>query len=259
MDRRSNVARISRLGWKICILLGSAALLARPAHAGETDVAVAANFTDAAKAIARAFESATEHRAVLSFGSTGQLFTQITQGAPFEVFLAADEARPSRLEAEGLAVAGSRFTYAIGQLVLYSRDATLVRGEDTLREARFAKIAIANPKTAPHGGAAVEVMRALGVYPSLLDKIVQGTDIGQTYQFVYTGNAELGFVALAQLFARTEGSRWIVPAALHTPLRQDAALLAEGDTSDAARAFMAYLRSSDARAIIERYGYGLAD
>jgi molybdate transport system substrate-binding protein len=241
------------------LVLAAALTFPLAAHAGETNVAIAANFTDAAKAIAQGFEGATGHRAVLSFGSTGQLFTQITQDAPFQVFLAADDERPKKAIEEGLAVPESRFTYAVGKIVLYSKDAKLVGGEATLRTGRFEKIAIANPATAPYGAAAVEVLTKLGVYDALKAKIVQGNDIAQTYQFVDTGNAELGFVALSQITGKTGGSRWIVPAALYAPIKQDAVLLQKGADNEAAQAFLAYLKKPEARAIIEKCGYGLAE
>ncbi len=241
------------------VLLGAiagAAGISRPVQAAETNVAVAANFAEAAREIARRFEAATGHRAILSFGSTGQLFTQIAQEAPFEVLLSADEERPRRAIEQGLAVAESRFTYAIGRLALYGRDPGVAAGEEALRAGRFEKIAIANPATAPYGAAAIEAMRRLGVHDALARKIVQGNDVGQAYQFVETGNAELGFVALSQIAARPGGSRWIVPAALHAPIRQDAVLLSRGARSEAARAFLEFLRTPGARAVLEQYGYG---
>ncbi|RIY01264.1 molybdate ABC transporter substrate-binding protein [Aureimonas flava] len=231
------------------------ALLPAGAFAASTQVAVAANFTDAAKEIAQAFQTRTGDEAVLSFGSTGQIYTQITQGAPYEVFLAADDVRPKRAIDDGYGVAGSAFTYAIGQLVLYSTQAGKVTGEDTLRSGDFAKIAIANPEAAPYGAAAVETMKELGVYDILAPKIVQGTSIAQAYQFVQTGNAEIGFVALGQVVNETGGSRWDVPQSLYTPIRQDAVLLKTGEDSAAAKAFVEFLRSPEAVAIIEKYGY----
>ncbi|EAU42605.1 molybdate transport system substrate-binding protein [Fulvimarina pelagi HTCC2506] len=224
------------------------------AKAAETMVAVAANFAEPAREIADDFGKVTGHTAVLSFGSTGQLFTQIEQGAPFDVFLAADTERPALAVEEALGVAGSVFTYAIGAIVLYSPDSDLVRGEDTLRNGDFGKLAIANPETAPYGAAAVETMRRLGVYDALEAKLVRGNNIAQAYQFVQTGNAELGFVASSQV-VDSGGSKWFVPANLYTPVRQDAVLLMQGADDDAARAFVEYLQSPAARAIIRRYGY----
>lgn len=237
----------------------AALLHAGTAAAGEVRVAVAANFTAAAKEIAAAFEETSGDTAVLSFGSTGQLFTQIAQGAPFDVFLAADRARPEKAVADGLAVEGSRFTYATGKIVLYSTDPDLVSGEATLSDASFDKLAIANPETAPYGAAAVETMTALGVTETLAPKLVQGSNIAQTYQFVATGSAELGFVALSQLTGTDGGSRWVVPETLYDPIAQDAVLLAGAADDEAARAFLAFLKGPEARAVIERYGYGFLD
>lgn len=227
-----------------------------PAFGAETKVAVAANFTEPAKAIAARFKARTGHDAVLSFGSSGQFYAQIANGAPFEVLLSADRERPEKAEAEGLGVAGSRFTYAVGRLVLYSKTPGLVDGRGgVLKGGRFAKIAIADPKTAPYGVAAVETMRKLGVYEALRPRLVQGASITQAYQFVDTGAAELGFVALSQVATVKGGSRWVVPAADHTPMDQQAVLLKAGASSAAARAFMAFLKGPEAKAIIRKYGY----
>lgn len=240
-------------------LLAAAGLLllslGGPAMAGQTNVAVAANFTEAAREIAAAFKAKTGHEAVLSFGSTGQLYTQITQDAPFQVFLAADDERPQKAVEGGLAVPDSRFTYAVGKLVLWSRTEVLVQGEETLKTAGFSKIAIANPAAAPYGAAAVEAMKKLGVYEALQPKIVQGNTIAQALQFVGTGNAELGFVALSQLAGITGGSRWLVPQALYAPIRQDAVLLKKGEGNDAATAFIGFLKGPEATAVIKKYGY----
>jgi molybdate transport system substrate-binding protein len=231
-------------------------LISGAARAANTNVAVAANFTEPAKEIAQLFESKTGHKAVLSFGATGQFYTQITQAAPFQVFLSADESTPDKLVADGLAVANSRFTYAVGKLVLFSTNVTLITGEQTLRFAKFNKIAIADPVTAPYGAAAVQVMKALGVYDALASKIVQGSDIAQTFQFVETGNAELGFVALSQVIAKQGGSRWMVPANMYSPIRQDAVLLRSGADSEAAKAFLAFMKGPEAAKVIEKFGYG---
>jgi molybdate transport system substrate-binding protein len=225
------------------------------ARAGDTNVAVAANFTEPAKEIAQLFQSSTGHKAILSFGATGQFYTQITQGAPFQVFLSADESTPKKLADNGLAVADSLFTYAVGKLVLFSTNPTLVTGEQTLRDAKFNKIAIADPATAPYGAAAVETMKALGLYDKLAGKIVQGANIAQTFQFVDTGNAELGFVALSEVVARPGGSRWIVPANLYTPIRQDAALLRNGADNQAAKAFLVFMKGPEATKVMEKFGY----
>lgn len=226
-----------------------------PAHAADTNVAVAANFTEPAKEIAQIFQTKTGHKAILSFGATGQFYAQITQGAPFQVFLSADDTTPKKLVGEGHAAGNSLFTYAIGKIVLFSKDAGLVKGEQTLRDAKFNKLALANPATAPYGAAAVEAMKKLGVYDAIAPKIVQGSNISQTFQFVDTGNAELGFVALSQVIEKSGGSRWIVPANLYAPIRQDAVLLKPGETNEAARAFIAFLKGPEAKAIIEKFGY----
>lgn len=238
----------------VAIALGASAA----APAAQTNVAVAANFTDAATEIAQAFKEKTGHEAALSFGSTGQLYTQITQEAPFEVLLAADVERPAKAVDEGFAVPESRFTYAIGKIVLWSKEPHLVRREAILKKGDFTKIAIANPTTAPYGAAAVQAMQALGVYDQVAPKIVQGNNIAQTYQFVETGNAELGFVALSQVVSGDEGSRWEVPVDLYEPIRQDAVLLKKGADSKAANAFLEFLRGPTAAAIIAKFGYGTA-
>lgn len=230
--------------------------LGTPALAAEVRVAVAANFAEPAKEIAARFKARTGHDAVLSFGSSGQFYVQIANGAPFGVFLSADRERPEKAEADGLGVAGSRFTYAIGRLVLYSRSPGLVDGRGAvLKKGKFAKIAIADPKTAPYGVGAVETMRKLGVYDALRPRLVLGTSITQAYQFVDTGAAELGFVAQSQVVAVKGGSRWIVPAADHTPIDQQAVLLRSAAGDPAAKAFMGFLRGAEAGAIIRKYGY----
>jgi len=248
--------RWNTLAFACAVLCYAIGTVAQEAAAGQISVAVAANFTDAAKEIATAFEKQTGHRAVLSFGSSGQLYTQITQHAPFEVFLSADEERPKLAVSEGYAVADSRFTYAIGKIVLWSKNPQLVTGPETLKQPTFRKIAIANPAAAPYGVAAIEAMKALGAYEVLQAKIVQGNSIAQTYQFIDTGNAELGFVALAQVISRTEGSRWLVSEDLYTPIRQDAVLLRTGQDTDAAKAFFSFLKGPDAIRIIQSFGYG---
>ena len=227
-----------------------------PAGAGEVHVAVAASFTDAANEIGALFAARTGHSAVFSFASSGQLYTQITQGAPFEVLLAADQERPRRAVENGLGRAASRFTYATGRIVLYSADPGLVTGAETLSEGNFTKIAIANPQTAPYGAAAVEAMRALGVHDRLLPRFVHGNNVAQAYQFVATGNAELGFVALSQVATRAGGSRWVVPEDLHATIAQDAVLLEAGEGNEAAAAFIAFLKGEEARRVKQKFGYG---
>jgi molybdate transport system substrate-binding protein len=237
-------------------LLGAA--LSAPLLAAETQVAVAANFTEPAKAIAAAFEKATGHKALLAFGASGGFYTQISHGAPFEVFLSADADRPARAEQEGLAVPGTRFTYAVGRLVLYSATPGLVDARGAvLKRGGFDRIAIADPATAPYGLAAVETIRRLGVEVALKPKIVTGSSIAQAYQFASTGAAQLGFVALSQVVAVRGGSRWIVPTGFHAPIEQQAVLLRTGEKNPAARAFLAFLKGRTALAIIRRYGYAV--
>jgi molybdate transport system substrate-binding protein len=227
-----------------------------PAPAAETQVAVAANFTEPAKEIAAAFKAATGHTATLSFGSSGQFYAQMAHGAPYEVFLSADADRPKKAEQDGLGVAGSRFTYAIGRLVLYSKTPGLVDGAGAvLGKASFNKVAIADPAAAPYGLAAVQTMQKLGVYNAVKPKIVTGSSIAQTYQFVDTGAAELGFVALSQVINVPGGSRWVAPASLHAPIDQQAILLYPGKDNAAAKAFLAFLKGPQAVAIIKKYGY----
>ena len=241
-------------------LLGTLLALSTPAAwAGEAKVAVAANFTNAVKEIGALFEASTGDKAVFSFGSTGQLYTQISQGAPFEVFLAADQDRAKKAVAENLAVPGTLFTYATGKIVLYSREPGVVKSEATLKSAAFNKIAIANPVTAPYGAAAVQAMKALGVHDALSAKFVQGNNIAQTFQFVDSGNAAVGFVALSQIALHDKGSRWIVPETLYSPIAQDAVLLKRGADNSVARAFLAFLKGPEARAVKEKYGYGSGD
>ena len=229
------------------------------AHADTVSVAVAANFTAPMQKIAAAFEADTGHKAELSFGATGKFYAQITHGAPFQVLLSADDTTPARLEREGKAVAHSRFTYAIGTLVLWSAQPGTVDAKgDVLKSGDFKHLAIANPKLAPYGAAALQVMEKLGVATALQPRLVQGENIAQTFQFVSTGNAQLGFVALSQVMADGKirsGSAWQVPASLHEPIRQDAVLLMPGKDSAAASALLTYLRGRKARAIIQSYGY----
>jgi molybdate transport system substrate-binding protein len=240
-------------------LVLAAVLAAAPALAAETQVAVAANFTEPAKDIAAAFKAATGHTATLSFGSSGQFYAQMTHGAPYEVFLSADAERPARAEQDGLGVAGSRFTYAIGRLVLYSRTPGLADGAGAvLSTGRFSKLSIADPAAAPYGAAAIQTLRRLGVYAAVKPRIVMGSSITQAFQFVDTGAAELGFVAYSQVINITGGSRWLVPAADHAPIEQQAILLDRGQNNPAARAFLAFLKGPQAVAIIRRYGYDVA-
>jgi len=226
-----------------------------PAYAASTNVAVAANFNDAAKEIAALFKTKTGHDAVLSFGSSGLFYTQIKQGAPFQVFLSADAERPQKLADEGLALPQSRFTYAIGKLVLWSKDPHAIKGIETLKANAFSKLAIADPNSAPYGVAAIETLKALEIYQPVEKKIVMGASIAQAFQFIETGNAELGFVALSQLINTQSGSRWMVPQNLYSEIRQDAILLKSGEQNEAAKAFLDFLKSPDARSIITKFGY----
>ena len=229
------------------------------AFADDVQVAVAANFTAPMKLIAAAFEKDTGHKAVLSFGATGKFYAQITNGAPFDAFLAADDETPARLEKEGAAVKGSRFTYAVGKLVLWSAQSGGVdpRGE-VLKTGDFKKLAIAAPKLAPYGAAALETITKLGLLSRLEPRIVTGESIGQAFSFVATGNAELGFIALSQVYENGQiksGSAWVVPEALHSPIRQDAVLLGKGAGNKAAVMLLAFLKTENAQAMMRSFGY----
>ena len=236
-----------------------AALPVATAQAETIQVAVAANFSTPLKAIASAFEVDTRHKVLMSSGATGKLFAQVTSGAPFEVFLSADEATVAQLEKSGHAVAATRFTYATGRLALWSASASGVDADGAvLKSGSFAKIALASPKAAPYGAAAIETLTRLGLLDLLAPKLVTGESIGQTYSFVATGNAPLGFVALSQVMENGKlksGSVWVVPANLHQALRQDAVLLAPGKTNAGAVAFLQYLKSDKALTIIRSFGY----
>lgn len=234
-------------------------LVAAGACADELSVAVAANFTAPIKQIAVDFEKDTGHKLVPSFGSTGKFYAQIKGGAPFEILLAADDETPAKLEKEGDGVPGSRFTYAIGKLVLWSKKEGYVddKGE-VLRKNEFQHLSLANPKLAPYGAAGVELLKALGAFDAVQAKFVTAENITQAYQFVASGNAELGFVALSQVLKDgkiAEGSAWIVPQKYYEPIRQDAVILAKGKGKPAAEALVKYLRSDKAKAVIKTYGY----
>jgi len=243
------------------VLLAATLIFSAAARADDVQIAVAANFTAPAQALAAIFEKTTGHQVKLSFGATGAFYTQIKNGAPFHVFLAADEARPERLEKEGDAVPGSRFTYATGQLALWSSKPGLVDKQGAvLKAGDFNKLAIANPKNAPYGAAAMETMTKLGLLSALQPKLVTGESIGQTYNFVATGNADLGFVALSQVLEGGKlkgGSVWIVPADLHAPIVQDAVLLKRGAANPAAKAWMTLLKSPRTKDLIRSYGYAV--
>jgi molybdate transport system substrate-binding protein len=234
-------------------------LFAIPAMAADVHVAVAANFTAPMKQIAAEFEKETGHKVVLSFGASGKFYAQIKNGAPFQLFLSADDEKPAQLVKDGLAVSNSRFTYAIGTLVLWSAKPGFVDAKgEVLSKGSFNKIAIASPRLAPYGTAAIELLTKRGLLAAITPKFVQGENISQTFQFVSTGNAELGFIALSQVMKDgkiTSGSAWVVPGALHSPIRQDAVLLAVGKDNAAAKALLDYVKSDKAKKIIRSYGY----
>lgn len=237
------------------------AVIASCAHAGTVQVAVAANFAGPIKAIASNFERDTGHKLNVALGATGVFYEQILRGAPFEVLLAADDEIPARLIKEGKAQADSRFTYAIGKLVLWSANPKLVDEQGAvLRDGTFKHLALANPKTAPYGRAAIETLQALGLKERLQDRIVQGDSVGQAYQFAASGNAELGFVALAQVWRDgklREGSMWQIPPQHYQTIRQDAVLLQRGQNQAAAIALLRYLQQDSTRALIRVWGYDL--
>ncbi len=229
--------------------------------ADEVQVAVAANFAEPIKAVAAVLQKTTGHTLQVTLGATGKLYAQIKNGAPFEVFLAADTATPAKLEAEGLAQPGSRFTYATGKLVLWSADAAKVDAQGAvLKTGDFRKLAYASPKVAPYGAAAVQTMDKLGLTAALTPKLVQGESIGQTYGFVHTGNAELGFVALSQVLVGGQlksGSMWLVPQTLYAPIQQDAVVLQRGANNPAAQALVKLLQSPNIKELIRSYGYDI--
>ena len=232
------------------------------AQAAEINVAVASNFVNPAKIIAAQFTDATTQVVNISSGSTGKLYSQITNGAPFDVFLAANAREPERLETEGNAVAGSRFTYAVGKLVLWSAAANRVQGdcEAVLRKMDYTKLAIANPDTAPYGRQAANALESLALYSRLGKKLIIGSNIGQTFQFVSSHNVELGIVSLSQVIDpnnRNPGSYCLIPDELYQPLVQQAVLLQHGAGNDTAREFLAYLQSRKVHDLILGYGYGL--
>ncbi|HYD74696.1 molybdate ABC transporter substrate-binding protein [Ramlibacter sp.] len=229
------------------------------ALAATVQVAAAANLAAPMKAIAAGFQAATGHRASVALGSTGKFYAQVRNGAPFEVLLAADDETPARLEQEGLGVRGSRFTYATGRLALWSAEADVVDAQlAVLRQPPAGKMAIADPRIAPYGAAALQVLAKMGVRDDWQPHLVQGENIGQAFQFVASGNARLGFVALSQVMSDgriPRGSAWIVPPGMHAPLKQDALLLSPGANNPAARALLDYLRSDAARTVLRSYGY----
>lgn len=246
---------------KTLIAFCFAACAVAAARSAEVSVAVAANFAAPMQQIAQAFEQASGHHVAMAVGATGKFYTQIHHGAPFQLLLAADDDTPARLEQEGLGVAGTRFTYAVGKLVLWSSQPGLVddKGE-VLRNERLGRIAIADPKLAPYGAAAVQTLDALGLRDALQARLVVGENIAQAFQFVASGNAQLGFIALSQVMGpgrALQGSAWEVPATLHNPIRQDVVLLQPGRYNAAAQALLDFLRSDKARTIIHAYGYAM--
>lgn len=239
------------------------ALLAAPVAMAESAlIAVATNFAEAAAALVEDFEDKSDHEIGIATGATGKLYAQITNDAPYDALLAADQERPMRLEVSGDAVAGTRFVYAIGKLALWSPDASLI-GDDgvaALRRGNFRSLAIANPELAPYGAAAWETLQALGLWEQLEPKIVSGENVGQAFALVATRNAELGFVALASVMSKhnaTQGSRWDVPSTMHAAIQQDAVLLRHGSDNPAAIAFLEYLRTDAAKTRIAALGYGV--
>jgi molybdate transport system substrate-binding protein len=242
------------------VLALALAALACSARADEIQVAVAANFSAAAQKIAAAFEHDTGHVVKLSFGATGKFYAQIEAGAPFDVLLAADQTTPARLVAEGKGVAATKRTYAVGKLVLWSADPALVDDQGAvLKTDRFRHLSVADAKLAPYGQAAKETLERLKLTEHVQPRVVTAENIGQAYQFVSTGNAELGFVALGQVLppdgSRAPGSMWLVPDNLYTPIRQDVVAIAASKSAATAAAFVDYLSSDKARAVIKAYGY----
>ena len=234
----------------------AATLIAGQALAADIKVAVAANFTDAARELAAAFRKKTGHTVTMSFGSSGNFLSQIEQGAPFEVFLSADAERPTKLEAKGLGIKGTRFVYAYGTLVLWSATPGFVDNNGAvLARGRFEHLSIADPAAAPYGVAAIETIKALGLYDKLQSKIVKGASIAQAYTFVNSGSAELGFIALSQVYKVPRGSVWYVPRQDYTPIDQQAILLKPGENDPAAKAYLDFLKSPEAAKIITSYGY----
>lgn len=244
----------------ILSLLVIVTMAVTPAFAEQALVAVAANFVPPFHEIAMEFEKLTGHQLQVAGGSSGNFYSQIKNGAPFDVFFSADMERPKKLEDEGLGVKDSRFTYAIGRLVLWSPNESLIKGEETLRSKQYKKLAMANPKTAPYGVAAMQALQRLEVWDSIQPHIVMGESLGQTMGFIESGNAQLGFVAFSQVLdpkIKGQGSRWDVPNNLHEPIQQDVILLTKGKDNVAAKALLEFIGSPRAKAIIEHYGYEL--
>lgn len=242
-----------------CLLI-VASLTVTSAFAEQALVAVAANFIPPFREIAIEFEHSTGHQLQIAGGSSGNFYSQIKNGAPFDVFFSADAERPKLLEDEGLGIKDSRFTYAIGRIVLWSSNANLIKGEETLRSKKFKRLAIANPKMAPYGLAAMQALQKLELWESIQPHLVMGESIGQTMGFIESGNAQLGFVALSQIMdpkIKGQGSHWEVPTSLHEPIQQDVILLAKGKDNMAAKALLKFMGGPEAKKIIEHYGYEL--
>jgi len=253
--------RIPLLSGLLASLLPALLLAALPAHAEDISVAVAANFTAPMKLIAAEFEKDSGHKVLASFGSTGKFYAQIKNGAPFQILLAADDETPAKLVKEAVGLSGSQFTYAVGKLVLWSAKPGLVDGAGAvLKKGDFAHLSLADPKLAPYGAAGIETLKALGAYEAAQPKIVTAENITQAFQFISSGNAELGFVALSQVLkdGKIDGSSWLVPANLYTQIRQDAVVLEPGKGRAAGEALMKFLKSDKAKAIIKSFGYELS-
>lgn len=246
---------------KNAFFFGLTVAIATLSHADEVQVAVAANFTAPMQQIAAQFEKDTGHKLSISYGTVGKFYAQISNGAPYEVLVSADENTPIRLENDGLAVLGTRFTYAIGKLVLWSSKPGYVDEQGAiLKTGDFRHLAIANPKLAVYGAAGVTTLKKLGLYERVESRLVEAENITQSYQFVATGNAELGFVARSQIYRNGEyasGSFWMVPTNLYPQIRQDTVLLKKGEHNQAAKALIAYLKSDACRAVIHNFGYDL--
>jgi len=253
--------RFSKLHIHVAAVAALSGLISLPVLAGEVSAAVASNFSAPMKQIVTLFEQQSGDTVKLSFGSTGKFYAQIKGGAPFDVFFAADTATPQRLEDEGLIVGGSRFVYALGKLVLWSAQPNLVDDQGrVLRKGSYEKLAIADPKLAPYGMAAKQTLEKLAMWNSIRNKLVMGENITQTYQFAATGNAELGFVALSQVMRDGKvgaGSSWLVPSDMYQPIRQSAVLLSGAKDKAAAQAFLDFLKTKKAAAVIRSYGYEL--
>ena len=253
--------RFSKLHIHVAAVAALSGLISLPVFAGEVNAAVASNFSAPMRQIVTLFEQQSSDTVKLSFGSTGKFYAQIKGGAPFDVFFAADTATPQRLEDEGLTVGGSRFVYALGKLVLWSAQPNLVDDQGrVLRKGSYEKLAIADPKLAPYGMAAKQTLEKLAMWNSIRNKLVMGENITQTYQFAATGNAELGFVALSQVMRDgkvSAGSSWLVPADMYQPIRQSAVLLSGAKDKAAAQAFLDFLKTKNAAAVIRSYGYEL--